>query len=86
MILLAGGYLVQTVAMAGTAAAIWAGAPLAAYAAAVLAATAVTATRPAQSALIPSIATTPDQLTAANVVVGWLDAVGWRRPGCWRAC
>lgn len=76
VILLAGGYLVQTVAMAGTAVAIEAGAPLAAYAAAVVAATAVTATRPAQSALIPSVAATADQLTAANVVVGWLDAAG----------
>ena len=76
VVLLAGGYLVQTVAMAGTAVAIEAGVPLAAYAAAVVAATAVTATRPAQSALIPSVASTPDQLTAANVVVGWLDAAG----------
>jgi MFS family permease len=69
-VLLAGGYLVQTVGMAGTAVAIEAHVPLAAYAAAVVAATAVTATRPAQSVLIPSIATTPDQLTAANVGVG----------------
>jgi MFS family permease len=76
VILLAGGYLVQTVAMAGTAVAIAAGVPLAAYAGAVLAATAVTATRPAQSALIPSISATPDQLTAANVVTGWLEAAG----------
>jgi MFS family permease len=79
--LLAGGYLAQAVGMAGTAVAIWAHVPLAAYGAAVVAATAVVATRPAQSALIPSVATTADQLTAANVVVGWLDAAGLAAAG-----
>jgi MFS family permease len=74
--LLAGGYLVQAAAMAATAAAVLAGVPLAAYAAAVVAAAAVTTTRPAQSTLIPSVSVTPDELTAANVVVGWLEAAG----------
>jgi hypothetical protein len=73
--LLAGGYLGQAVGMAGTAVAVIADVPLAAYAAAVFASALVTTTRPAQATLIPSVAITPDQLTAANVAVGWVEAV-----------
>jgi len=76
VILLAGGYLVQAVAMAAAAAAIFAGVPVAAYASAVIACVAQTTTRPAQSALVPSVAVTADQLTAVNVVVSWLESVG----------
>jgi MFS family permease len=74
--LLAGGYLVQAAAMAATAVAVIAGVPLAAYAAAVVASAAVTTTRPAQSTLIPSVSVTPDQLTAANVAMSWVEAAG----------
>jgi hypothetical protein len=74
--LLAGGYLVQAAGMAATAAAVIAGVPLAAYAAAVVASAAVTTTRPAQSTLIPSVSVIPDQLTAANMVVSWVEAAG----------
>ena len=74
--LLAGGYLVQAAGMAATAAAVIAGVPLAAYAAAVVASTAVTTTRPAQSTLLPSVSVTPDQLTAANLAVSWVEAAG----------
>jgi MFS family permease len=74
--LLAGGYLVQAAGMAATAVAVIAGVPLAAYAAAVVASAAVATIRPAQSTLVPSVSVTPDQLTAANVVVSWVEAAG----------
>src|SRR5207237_4368702 len=76
VVLLVGGYLIQAAAMGATAVAVAGGVPLAAYAAAVVASTAVTATRPAQSTLIPSLAVTPDPLTAVNVVVSWVEAAG----------
>jgi hypothetical protein len=76
VLLLTAGYLVQAAAMGATAAAIAARMPVAAYGAAVIAATAVATTRPAQASVIPAVSVTADQLTAANVVTGWLEAVG----------
>ena len=77
VLLLVSGYVVQTAGMAITAVVLYTGGPpLAAYGGAVLASTAITATRPGQATLIPALARSADELTAANAVLGWMETVG----------
>jgi MFS family permease len=70
------GYLIQAVACLGLALAIWKAPPLIAYAAAVVASCAVTFTRPSHNAVMPELADTPEQLTAANAATGLMEGLG----------
>lgn len=73
-VVLIGGYAVQALGMGATAALLLTDAtPVLVYVGAVIGATAIAATRPAQSALLPALTREADQLTACNVVIGWVE-------------
>jgi hypothetical protein len=72
------GYIAQALSIAATAALLlWHAPSVAVYVAAVAAASAVTLTRPAHAALLPALVDDPRELTAANVVTGWLESVSF---------
>jgi MFS family permease len=73
---LALGYAAQAIANLMLGLALWAGPPIVAYAAAVVAACTITLTRPVHHAMLPHLAETPSQLTAANSVSSTAEGVG----------
>jgi hypothetical protein len=70
------GHLVQAGGLVVAAVAAFAGVPLVAYAGAIVTSMAVVSTRPAQAAMLPALAETPEQLTSANVGLGWVENLG----------
>ena len=74
---LTAGYLVQAVALLATAVAMAVVAHVAiVYGLAAIAAGSLVITRPTQSALLPALASTPDDLTAANGAAGVVEGIG----------
>jgi MFS family permease len=71
------GYVLQALTLALTAAGMTLGAhPIAVYLIATAAACVMTLTRPAQGALLPDLARTPDELTASNGLAGSMEGIG----------
>jgi MFS family permease len=71
------GYIVQALAYAITAAGMLSGAPpVLVYLAAAVQSAGTTLTRPAQGSLLPRLARTPEELTAANSVSGTIEGAG----------
>ena len=67
-------YGLQAASIAAVAVAVTAGVPdIVVFVLAPLTSLSLTATRPAQAALLPAIVRTPEELTAANVMTGWTE-------------
>jgi hypothetical protein len=77
VLLLLAGYGAQATVLAATGVAIFLDAPpVLVYGGAVVASTLMPTIRPAQAALVPSVIHEPKELTAANVVFGWVESLG----------
>jgi MFS family permease len=77
VLLMVVGYLLQALGYGAAAVAIWVSAPpILVYVALMVSSAAVCTTRPAQAALVPSLARDVGELTAANVLIGWVESVG----------
>ena len=71
---LTAGYAIQALTVGAVAVAVTSGAPVwVVFVLAPLTALAFTITRPAQSAVLPAVVRTADELTAANVMTGWTE-------------
>jgi MFS family permease len=70
------GYLVQAVTYLAGGLALWFAPAIVAYAAAVVFSSAVTLTRPVHNAILPQLAETPEELTAANSLSGVAEGFG----------
>jgi MFS family permease len=70
------GYLIQALATGSLALAMWKAPAMLAYGAAVLASCAVTLTRPVHNAILPELAATPEELTAANATSSMAEGLG----------
>ena len=70
------GHCVQAAGLALAAAAAAAHVIPLAYVGAVITSIAVVTTRPAQASILPAVVDTPEQLTAANVALGWVENLG----------
>jgi hypothetical protein len=84
--LLIGGFGAQVIGLGAAVVAVDRGWPSVwVYAGAIVAATAITAARPAQTALLPLLVRTADELTAACAAMSWVESIGVAIAGVWTA-